>query len=216
MYPCKLSPFLSSLGPAAGTLPHSCLGRSDKAEDLWRLPQKYKEGRRKGKGCGAGLSLYLCSSLGGLCMQRQANTTILWTPALGKQACLWRSCFTALNFPVAEGLLLLCSKVKADTGVVCELARGAAVPPQCCCGCWQPLLEPCLALLVGWCLPRCQSSPVHRALGALLATLPLWVAFCPPVWGKWQHSKALLKEDPSEEGPCLSDFPDKMCRQKGA
>lgn len=26
----------------------------------------------------------------------------------------------------------------------------------------------------------------------------------------------LLKEGPSEEGPCLSDFPDKTCRQKGA
>lgn len=29
------------------------------------------------------------------------------------------------------------------------------------------------------------------ALGALLAMLPLWVGFCPPVWGKWQHSKGL-------------------------
>lgn len=110
MYPCKLSPFLSSLGPAAANPPHSCLDRSDKAEvpDLGLLPQKYREERRKGKDCGdAGLSLHLCSSLGELCRQRQANTTILWTPALGKQTCLWRSWFIALHFPVAEGLVLV-------------------------------------------------------------------------------------------------------------
>lgn len=44
MYPCKLSPFLSSLGPAAGTPPHDCLGRSVKAEapDLGLLPENTK------------------------------------------------------------------------------------------------------------------------------------------------------------------------------
>lgn len=147
MYPCKLSPFLSSLGPAAGTPPHGCLGRSVKAEapDLGLLLRKYKGGRRKGKGCGAGLSLHLCNSLGGPCVQRQANTTVLWTPALGKQACLFRSCFTALNFPLAEGLLFLWSRVKDEAGAVSELTYGAAVLPQSCCARWQPLFEPCLS-----------------------------------------------------------------------
>lgn len=85
MYPCKLSPFLPSLVPASGTLPHSCLQRSVRVEvtDLGLLPWKHEEGRREGKGHGAGLSLHLCSSLGGLSAQRQANTTIPQT--------LWRS-----------------------------------------------------------------------------------------------------------------------------
>lgn len=159
MCPCKLSPFLSSLGPAAGTPPHSCLGRSDKAEvpDLGILPQKHKERRRKGKGCGAGLSLHLCSSLGGLCMQGQANTTILWTPALGKQrswrklplevlfrsfafSCSWRaassemqgegwcrSCFWAVLWGSCASPVLLCTLAAQMPKQPC---------PQGCDGVW--------------------------------------------------------------------------------
>lgn len=222
MLSCKLSPFLSSLGPAAGSLPHSGLQRSVKVEvpDLGLLHCKYEEWKREGKGMVL-LSVFI-----------SAASRRTWHAEAGRQhdpTAVW-PWETGLSLEIPFQSLEFTSSLK----VVFAMIQGEGRPRSyfwagswggfACC---HLLFEVASAELEHGCggatctgttQPVWRRPTAHGDGGAAACRAPGPSGHLPGVWGKWQKpfKGLLLKEAPPEETPCLSALPDKMRRRKGA
>lgn len=166
MFSCKLSPFLSSLGPASGSLPPSGLRRSVKVEvpDLGLLHCKYEEWKR-GQGprcCSQSSSLQQSTRTWHAEAGRQHDPTAVWP---------WE---TGLSLEIPFQSFEFASSLKAAFSVIQGEGRSRS---YFWAGSWGQLCSPTRCFAHCYLLFEVASAELERGCGGSTCTgttQPVW------------------------------------------